>query len=94
MNTENLAKIQQALTTLGVDAVVTPELNVVPVLLVHSAGIEIQIVAPEGMEALMGERFWSIGQMDSWTMEWTDLDSADEDATLAAVTHKILAQIV
>lgn len=42
----------------------------------------------------MGERFWSIGQMDSWTMEWTDLDSADEDATPAAVTHKILAQIV
>ena len=94
MNTENLTKIQQALTTLGVDAVVTPELNVVPVLLIHSAGIEVQIVAPEGLEALTGERYWSIGEMNMRTMEWTDLDSAPEGASLAAVTHKILAQIV
>lgn len=94
MNTENLTKIQQALTALGVDAVVTTEINVVPVLLVHHAGTEIQVIDPEGMEALMGERVWSIGEMNMWTAEWIDLDSAPGDASLAAVTHKILSQIV
>lgn len=69
-------------------------LNPRPLYFIRYRSTAIQIIAPEGMEALMGERFWSIGQMDSWTMEWTDLDSADEDATPAAVTHKILAQIV
>lgn len=94
MNTENLTKIQQALTALGVDAVVTPNINVAPVLLIRNAGIEIQILPPEGMEALTGERHWSIGEMNLWTMEWTDLDFAAEDATPAVVTRKILNQII
>ena len=94
MNTENLIKIEQALTALGVDAIAVTDINVVPVLLVHHAGLEIQVMGPEGTEHLMGESYWSIGEMNMRTMEWSDLDSAPEDATLATVTHKILAQIV
>lgn len=94
MNTENLIKIEKALTALGIDAIAVTDINVVPVLLVHHAGLEIQVIDPEGTEHLMGESYWSIGEMNIWTMEWVNLDSAPEDATLAVVTHKILAQIV